>query len=176
MLVKVIHKSWEKSCNVSLSPNEGYVTAGPKPGCVNPRVGCGKSSDELVAAASASPTASPTATPTDTTTTTKLTLGAYNTLTAMPTQPDTPQQHRQKLKEKLFCALGARRVFAPEIKKTLKAQQAMREEFQRLSKQDTFDWKSVIEASQLRNEARSGRRKKVHIGLVLGYVMKEVIY
>ena len=138
-------------------------------------MGCGKSSDELVAAGSASPTASPTDT-TTTTTTTKLTLGAYNTLTVMPTQPDTPQPHRQKLKEKIFCALGARRVFAPEIKKTLKAQQAMREEFQRLSKQDTFDWKSVIEASQLRNEARSGRRKKVHIGLVFGLCREKDIF
>ena len=43
-LVEVIHKSWEKSCKrQACAPDEGYVTAGPKPGCVNPRVSCGKS-------------------------------------------------------------------------------------------------------------------------------------
>ena len=49
----------------------------------------------------------------------------------------------------------------------------MFEEFKRLSDKGSFNWKTVIEASKLRQEARDGKRKKVHIGLIFGLCVEK---
>ena len=140
-LVNTIHNAWAKSCEVINSTNL-YSTAndgnamGPVPKAIQ-RLESGKSSLSLVAGQVLSTSDSLTQP-------CKPCLGAFNTPIFESTgdvNNGCKPSHRDKFKEKLYFAAGARRVFGPELKNTPAARQAMFEEFKRLSDKGSFNWK-----------------------------------
>ena len=74
-----------------------------------------------------------------------------------------------------YNGAASRPVAKSEIRQSKAAQEAMDYEWQRLVDKDCFDFNTAFPSTELTSLARSGKRKKCHIGLVFGICVEKDI-